>query len=258
MRHVHSTNRVTVSFETRGRGPHLVLVHGSFSDHRSNWAFVAPQLERQFTLTTVARRGRGETTATDGHGLEDDARDVVAVLQSLSEPAYLLGHSYGAHAALLAAAAVPGQVQRLVLYEPAVPSVIPREALVRLDALAARKDWDAFAASFFVDQLRVPAEEIEALRDTEHWPPILADAPATVGDLRALSRYDFQPERFRDLDVPVVLQVGTESLRELYATDALAKVLPEVRIQELEGQAHEGMTTAPDLYVDAVSQVLLS
>jgi hypothetical protein len=42
-----------------------------------------------------------------------------------------------------------------------------------------------------------------------------------------------------------------------YVTDALAAVLPDVRIQELAGQAHEGMTTAPEMYAEAVSRVLL-
>jgi hypothetical protein len=56
----------------------------------------------------------------------------------------------------------------------------------------------------------------------------------------------------------VVLQIGTESSRALYVSDALAAVLPDARIQELAGQAHEGMTTAPEMYAAAVSCILLS
>jgi hypothetical protein len=33
--------------------------------------------------------------------------------------------------------------------------------------------------------------------------------------------------------VPVVLQIGTASPRDLYVTDALAAVLPEVSVEEL-------------------------
>jgi pimeloyl-ACP methyl ester carboxylesterase len=75
--------------------------------------------------------------------------------------------------------------------------------------------------------------------------------------LRALSRYDFRAERFRGLNLPVLLQVGTESPRGLYATDALAAALPDARIEELPGQAHEAMTTAPGPYAEAVSRFLL-
>jgi hypothetical protein len=56
----------------------------------------------------------------------------------------------------------------------------------------------------------------------------------------------------------VVLQIGTKSLRDLYVTDALAAVLPIVRIEELPEQAHECMTTAPRMYAESVSRFLLS
>ena len=58
--------------------------------------------------------------------------------------------------------------------------------------------------------------------------------------------------------MPVLLQIGTESPRDYYVTDALASVLPDVPIGELEGQAHEGMTTAPEQYANAVRQFLLT
>jgi hypothetical protein len=57
--------------------------------------------------------------------------------------------------------------------------------------------------------------------------------------------------------MPVLLQIGSESPRDLYATDALAAVLPNARIEALAGQAHEGMTTAPALYADAITRFLL-
>lgn len=50
----------------------------------------------------------------------------------------------------------------------------------------------------------------------------------------------------------MLLQIGSESPRDLYVTDALAAILPDVRIDVLQGQAHEGMTTAPESYAEAV------
>jgi pimeloyl-ACP methyl ester carboxylesterase len=248
----------TVSYDQYGSGPPLVLVHGAFSDHKTNWEFVKPLFEKQFTVYAIARRGRGETDATVGHSLEDESMDVVALIQSIGEPVFLLGHSYGAHTALAAAANVPDRVRKLVLYEAAWPRVVDQEALGRLEELAQAGDWEGFAVTFFRDRLSVPVEELDELRATALWPPIIADAEASLGDLRALSRYDFQAERFRELRVSVLLQIGTESPRDLYVTDALAAVLPHVRIEELPGQAHEGMTTAPEMYAEAVSRFLLS
>jgi alpha-beta hydrolase superfamily lysophospholipase len=67
----------------------LVLVHGSFGDHRTNWEFVKPLFEKQFTVYAIARRGRGETNATQGHRLEDESSDVMAVIRSIGEPVFL-------------------------------------------------------------------------------------------------------------------------------------------------------------------------
>jgi pimeloyl-ACP methyl ester carboxylesterase len=248
---------VVVSYEKYGSGPPLVLVHGAFSDHDTNWEFVKPLLEKRFTVHAIARRGRGQTNATEGQGLADEGMDVVALLKAIGEPAFLLGHSYGAQAALVAAATMPGRVRKLVLYEAAWPHVVDGPALARLEALAQAGDWEGFAVTFFHDRLSVPLEDLDELKTTPLWAPIVADAPASLGDLRALSRYEFEPGRFGDLRMPVMLQVGTESPRHLYVTDALAGVLPDVRIDELAGQAHEGMTTAPRMYAERVSRFLL-
>jgi pimeloyl-ACP methyl ester carboxylesterase len=212
-------------------------------------------LETRFTVYAVARRGRGETDATEGHSLEDEAKDVAAVIETAQEPVFLLGHSYGAHCALVVTALVPDRFRKLVLYEPAWPT---REVLALLEKRASAGAWDDFAFSFFGDVLQVPRGELEQLRATELWPPIVSDAKASLGDMRAISRYDFKPERFRQIRCPVLLQIGSESPRSLYATDALAAVLPNARIETLAGQAHEGMTTAPEMYAAAVTRFLLT
>ncbi len=69
MQHIPSPAGATVSYDTYGSGPPLVLVHGAFSDHETNWAFVKPASEKQITVYVIARRGRGETDATEGHSL---------------------------------------------------------------------------------------------------------------------------------------------------------------------------------------------
>ena len=248
---------ITLTYDKSGGGPPLVLVHGAFSDHHTNWEFVKPILQERFTLYAIARRGRGGTDATVGHRLEDEVADVVAVIEAIAEPVFLLGHSYGAHCALAAAALVPERIRKLVLYEPAWPTFISSLLMTRLETLAASQDWDLFAVRFFHDGLFVPIQELDALRATNLWPSIVADAAASLHDIRGLVRYDFKPERYRSLAVPVLLQTGSESPGDLYVTDALAAVLPHARIGILQGQAHEGMTTAPEMYASAVSAFLL-
>lgn len=258
MRHrIKTPNAVTVSYSKYGSGPPLVLVHGGFSDDITNWDFVRSLLEDRFTVYAIARRGRGETTATVGHSLQDEAKDVVAVIEEVSEPVFLLGHSYGALCSLAAAAQVPDRIRKLVLYEPPSPRLFPGDVMSRLEGLAGVGEWSDMAFTFFRDSLQVPLEILEELRDSDLWPPIVNDAKATLGDLRAVSRYDFSPDHFRQVRCPVLLQVGSESPRHVYLTDALLASLRDVRIEGLEGQAHEGMTTAPEMYAASVRKFLL-
>jgi pimeloyl-ACP methyl ester carboxylesterase len=258
MKTLAGSTGATVSYSIAGDGPPLVLVHGAFSDHDTNWAFVAPLFRQRFTVYAVARRGRGRTQATEGHTLEDEAQDVADVVRAIGAPVYLLGHSYGAHCALLAASQHPERVEKLVLYEPAWPHMVKPDGMAALETLARARAWDQFAYAFFANTLHVPTDELDAVRASELWAPIVADGPATLGDLRALGAYPFDPRRFAELDIPVLLQIGSESPRDLYVTDALAAVLPRAKIDTLAGQAHEGMTTAPELYARTTMRFLLA
>jgi len=258
MHSLTSPSGAVISYEKYGRGPPLVLVHGSFSNHQTNWAFVKPLLAKQFTVYAVARRGRGGSDVTEWHSVSDEATDVAALIESVGERVFLLGHSYGAHVALAAALEISEQIGALVLYEPPRPNLPGKEELARLEALAKAGNWEVFTEAFFRDALQVPSDELQELKATDLWPPMVADAKASLCDMRALTRYTFRPDCFRKLQMPVMLQIGTESPRELFVTDDLAAVLPDVDIEQLHGQAHEGMTTAPELYAESVSRFLLS
>src|SRR5688572_32379097 len=49
MHRVTTPDGTVVSYDKYGSGPPLVLVHGGFSDHKTNWEFVKPIFEKQYT-----------------------------------------------------------------------------------------------------------------------------------------------------------------------------------------------------------------
>jgi pimeloyl-ACP methyl ester carboxylesterase len=217
---------------------------------------VKPLLERRFTLYAVDRRGRGETSATEGHTIPDEAADLVALIDSIGEPVFLLGHSYGAHVALAATSMLPARVRKLVLYEPPL-SNISAEASARFDELANEQDYDAVVYEFMRDVIHVPVHEVEVLRNSPFWALLVADVPASLREWPGLRAYAFDAADFKTLDLPVLLLTGSESPQQNYATDALATSLPNARIEVLAGQGHGANLTAPQEFVDAVTSFLL-
>jgi pimeloyl-ACP methyl ester carboxylesterase len=256
MQHVKSVDGTTVSYERYGSGPPLVLVHGAFSDQVTNWQECKDLLAEHFTVYAIARRGRGETSVTQGHSVADEVADVVAVLRHIAEPVFLLGHSHGAICALDAAAQYPEGIRKLVLYEPPDPPLVKPDELPQLEQFAASEDWDGLVEAF-MQILQVPAEEIAEIKTTPFWSVWTADAKASMNEIRAFAHYNFEAEQYRTLTVPVQLLIDSESPRDAYATDDLAAVLPDVRITTLEGTAHEGMTMVPERFVEKVSEFLL-
>src|SRR2546421_5484229 len=92
-----------VRVETLGRGPRVVLVHGSVGNGASTWSAQEPLAER-FTLVVPDRPGSPPNPPVERVDFEEQA-PLVADL--LGEGAHLVGHSYGGGISLHAAALRP-------------------------------------------------------------------------------------------------------------------------------------------------------
>jgi len=92
----------------KGHGEPVILVHGDVFGAEMTWQAQEP-LAENFHLRLVNRRGFGNSADTAAEDFAVDAHDVVALLSS---GAHLVGHSYGAVVALLAAAERPDDVRQ--------------------------------------------------------------------------------------------------------------------------------------------------
>lgn len=146
-----------------GEGEPAVLVHGSISTGGESWEAQRTLGEQGFRLLVPDRDGYGER---DGGAGEDFLRDAEQVAELLGDGAHLVGHSYGAIAALLAAARRPEAVLSLAVIEPPAlaladddPAVV--EFATGLQQLLEQTDLDdrAFLESF-LEGVGVPTEQI--------------------------------------------------------------------------------------------------
>ena len=104
----------------------MVLVHGAVVGGREAWRAQRP-LTHQWTLVAPDRPGHGESPDAR-QDFENDAQLIAG--QLLSEPTHLVGYSYGAIVAMLAAATRPESVRSLTVVEPPATDVAKGVAIV--------------------------------------------------------------------------------------------------------------------------------
>ena len=248
-----------VAYWRYGKGPPLVLVHGTAADH-SRWSPVLSALERYFSVYTIDRRGRGGSGDSERYEIEREFEDVAAVVASLEVPVNLLGHSYGGLLALEAALLTPN-VRRLVLYDPGIEAgggeIYPHEVIGRLDALLENGDRDGVVEITMREVAGLPPETVEYMRTLPVW-QARSDAAHTIPrELRAVKFYRFDPGRFENLRTPTLLLAGDESPAAFRkAAEAVDGTLADSRIVVMEGQGHSAMDTGTDLFTAEVLHFL--
>jgi pimeloyl-ACP methyl ester carboxylesterase len=254
METVRSRDNIPIAYQRSGKGPSLVLVHGTTADY-TRWAPLLPELGRHFTVYAMDRRGRGLSGDSEPYALEQEFDDVVAVVDAAGPEVNLLGHSYGALCAMEAALRT-SNLRRMVLYEPVFPvdeiEIYPPGAAEKLQELLDRGQREPLLTAYFRDVVGMSDREIEAVRSEPSWAGRLAAAHTLVREM-ADGDYAFEPERFRGFAVPTLLLVGEKSPAILKRpTEWLASVLPDSRVVAMRGQGHAAMSTAPDLFLKEV------
>jgi pimeloyl-ACP methyl ester carboxylesterase len=157
---------VEIHYAEEGRGAPLVFVHGGMGD----WTSWAPQWSAftpHFRCITYSRRYSSpnrNALNSQSHSVIDEAQDLVNLLtQWCTEPAILVGTSYGAYTALQTALVAPDRVRALAITEPPVlpfADEVPGGRAARLQ---------------FQMEVLQPATEAYAQGDTAHAVRLLTD-----------------------------------------------------------------------------------
>ena len=260
MTRVASRDGTEIAFWTSGEGPPLLLVHGTAGAHE-RFQPLLPHLEPHATVHAMDRRGRGGSGDAPDYELAREFEDVAAVVDSIADssgsPVAVYGHSFGGNCAF-GAAMLKANIGALVLYEgwpPVKPELLefPPEVAERLDALVAAGDLDAALELFVREVVKVPEEEIAAVRAQPTWPARVKAVPTITREIHAFYENPFDPDEAAKISVPVLVLTGADTPEEIKDDpDAVAAALPDARIVVIEGQQHLADVLAPEVFAGHV------
>jgi pimeloyl-ACP methyl ester carboxylesterase len=157
----------TVAYEIAGSGPLVVCVPG-MGDLRSSWRHLAPVIVAAgYRVALADLRGHGDSS-TDFAEYSDEAtaRDMIALIEKLGEPAVIVGNSMAAGAGVIAAAERPELVRGLVLVGPFVRNPPTSALMLGLFRVLMARPWAAAVWKGYLPTLykgRVPADQAEYL-----------------------------------------------------------------------------------------------
>ena len=245
-------------FREAGAGPGVVCLHSNASNS-AQWRGLMDLLSTDHLVIAPDSYGIGKSPdwCSDRQiALQDEVDFIEPVLAAAGTPFALVGHSYGAAVALLAALAHPARVNALVLFEPTLFSLVDahmappngvdgirssvHHAGLALDA----GDQDA-AAAHFIDFWMGPGSWAAFA------PPRKLAVAASVVNLRRWSHALFTEatpvQAFAALDLPILYMLGRASPESAHAVaNRLLPVLPRVTVVEFPGLGHMAPITHPE------------
>ena len=253
---VTSRDGTTIGYRQFGRGPGLVLHHGSMSSG-AHHVELARLLSDAFTVIVPDRRGRGLSGPyRDGDELQQELEDVAALLAATGAT-NLWGLSSGACIALHAARTMSAIAKVGIFEPPLVPDRAGAVAFLRLfdDEMARGKVGDALITAMrgaemgpawframpkgLTARLVMMGMAQEAKKPAGAYPAMRTLATTLHSDFAIVAESSGRLDDYRSIRAEVLLMGGSKSPAFLKRALAdLARVLPGAERIELEGLDH--------------------
>jgi pimeloyl-[acyl-carrier protein] methyl ester esterase len=233
--------------EINGTGPDLVLLHGWGLNVRV-WDGLVEELRDRYRMIAVDLPGHGQSAWSSGRGTPaEQAWLLHSTLASVSNRYSLLGWSLGGQIALDLAAAMPGQIDRLVLVaatprfaqSPDWPYGMPPAVITKL-ATQLRQDYRRTVSDFLELQVRGSIEGSGVLDQLRHALFVHGEAQpgALEAGLNTLATSDLRPTLSHVRAPTLVIAGRNDRITAPAASHALARALPDARYVEMRRAAH--------------------
>ena len=251
-----------------GTGPGVVCIHSNASSS-AQWPGLMYLLSGNHRVLAPGSYGSGKSPdwCSDREiTLQDEVNFIEPVLALAGSPFTLVGHSYGAAVALIAALANPGRIRALVMYEPTLFALVDaqspppngvdgiRNAVFAAGAALDAGDRDA-AAGHFID-FWMGAGSWSAT--PSHRKPAIADSVRNVRRWsHALFTEPTPADAFAALDIPILYMLGGASPELAHAVArVLLPVLRGARVVEFPGLGHMVPVTHPEAINSEIAKFL--
>jgi esterase len=256
-----TVNGYPLTYVARGSGPTIVFVHGVLTDYRY-WQGQLDTWSSDFRVIALSLRhfypekwnGKGSDFTVRQH-----AKDLIAFIEATGGPVYLVGWSYGGHAAYEVARARPDLIKKLVLVEapvalPVAPAGTDPNAFRIQLATGTAKLFDAGdtdgGLKFAVDSINGPGVWA-SLPEPIH--QVLRDNAWTVVGIGREEPDTVTCAEFGSLKIPVLLVAGERTTpRYQGIVQEQSKCLPQAAVARIPKAGHPSPSMNPPAFKEAV------
>lgn len=251
-----------IAYEVFGKKGELVVATPGMGDVRQVYRFLARNIAAGgFRFAAVDPRGAGESTS--GWSEYSDravASDLIALVERLGGPAVLMGNSFSAASAVIAATDRPDLVAGLVLIGPFVRSVKISRWMVGAFRLMLAPPWGRFVWTWYYRSRMYPGNPPPDLRTYAGALGASLKMPGRMAAFRDLTTDDHAQSgsRLDRVRVPTLVIMGTAD-PDFPDPEKEALLLGErlsAEVELIEGAGHYPQAEYPDRVAERVISFL--